>query len=71
MKETRRKIAELETSIAEISKERLEVENTGCFSDKELAQKQERLRKLDQRIRMLTTEMEGLKNTLRRKPLLG
>ncbi len=71
MKETRKKIAELEESIAEIRKERLELESTGCFSDKELAQKHEGLQNLDQRIRLLTTEMEELKNTLRLKPLRG
>ncbi len=71
MKETRKKIAELEESIAELRKERLELERTGCFSDKELAQKHEGLQKLDQRIRLLTTEMEELKNTLRLKPLRG
>jgi hypothetical protein len=71
MKETRIKVAELEASIAELRKERRTLETTGCFSDKELAQKQERLQKLDQRIRLLTTEMEELKNTLRLKLLRG
>lgn len=71
MKELRKKISELEESVAKLRKERLDVEAIGCFSDRELVQKQEKLEKVDQRIRLLEDEKEKLKNRLRLKPLRG
>ena len=71
MKEVRKKISELEESIAKLRKERQAVEATGCFSDKELAEKQESLKHLDQRIKLIEDEKEKLKTKLRLRPLGG
>ncbi len=71
MKDLRKKISELEEVAASIRKERLAAEKTGCFSDKELAQKEELLESLDQRIKLIEDEKEKLKNKLRLKPLRG
>ena len=71
MEETRRKIAELEVTSARHREERLKAESIGCFSDKELAEKNERLQKLDHQITSLNVEKEKLKNKIRIKPLRG
>ncbi len=71
MEETRKKIAELEVTIARLREERLRAESMGCFSDKELAEKNERLQTLDRKITSLDVEKEKLKNKLRMKPLRG
>jgi len=69
VKDERNRLAELEAALAELLKERREVEKTGCFSDKELAQKQARLEELNQRLRILTSERDKLKARLRTRPL--
>ncbi|MFQ6672727.1 MAG: hypothetical protein ACE5KY_05460 [Candidatus Tectimicrobiota bacterium] len=71
MNETNKKMAELEETLAGLRKERLALEAMGCFSDKELTQKLERLEKLSHRIRLLEGEKEKLKTRLRLKPLRG
>ncbi len=71
MEETRRKIAEFEETITRLRKERLRAESMGCFSDKELAEKNERLQTLDHQITSLNVEKEKLKNKIRIKPLRG
>ena len=71
MEETRRKIAELEVTIAQLREERLKAESMGCFSDKDLAEKTERLQTLDHQITSLNVEKEKLKNKIRIKPLRG
>ena len=71
MEETHRKIAEFELTIARLREERLKAESMGCFSDKELAEKNERLQTLDHQITSLDVEKEKLKHKLRMKPLRG
>jgi chromosome segregation ATPase len=71
LKEIRKKISELEEAAAALRKERVVVEKSGCFSDKELAQKQERLDNLDQRLNLIEDEKDKLKTKLRLKPLRG
>ena len=71
MEETRRKIAELEVTIARLREERLKAESMGCFSDKDLAEKTERLQTLNHQITSLNVEKEKLKNKIRIKPLRG
>jgi len=43
----------------------------GCFSDKELVEKTERLQMLDHQITGLDVEKEKLKNKIRINPLRG
>lgn len=71
MKEIRKQISELEEEAAAIRKERLAVEKTGCFSDKELAHKKESLEELDQKLKLIEDEKDKLKTKLRLKPLRG
>lgn len=71
MKDVRKKITELEEAATSIRKERLAIEKMGCFSDKELADKQGQLNVLDQRIKLIEDEKDKLKTKLRLKPLRG
>jgi chromosome segregation ATPase len=64
-KEIKKAIFNLEEEIKALHKKKAGVENEGCFSDKEIKEKRERLNELNEVIRSLSQEIEGLKKRLR------
>lgn len=64
-KELKKTILNLEEEIKLLQKQKISVENEGCFSDKEIKEKRKKLNDIIEKMKMLNNEKEGFKKRLR------